>query len=201
MKLPFASAGKGSLASGAFSLFIGFVMASCSLIGEEPTPADGISESLHFNFKTPDWERKIDCTHLDLPAFDFNEGVSYTFATSQSTNSTFFISYPSDSSDIVNPANLKKYAITGYAENEEAFQFSLKLPPTEGSSERLVSKAGMSETSYNEVTAITYERHEEGEAIFKIKGKYEMTTTLIGEENNEKVVSGTYHFKIRTRAN
>lgn len=185
------------------AFFFGVILASCSLIGvgEEPIPTGGISESLHFNFKTPDWERKIDCTHLDLPAFGLSEGISYTFATSQSTSSTFFISYPSDSSDMVNPANLKKYGITGYAENEEAFQFSLKLPPTEGSSERMVSKAGMSENSYNEVTAITYVGHDAGEAIFKIKGRYEMITTLIGEESNEKIVSGTYHFKIRTRAN
>ena len=163
-------------ASGALSLLLGLAVSSCSLsgIGDEPTPEDGVSESLHFNFKTPDWERKIDCTHLNLPSYSLSEEIYYTFATSQSTKATFFLSFPSDSSEIVKAANLKQYAIKEYGANDAAFQLSLKLPLNDGSSKRLLSKNGQSETSFNEITAITYLGHEEGEAVFKIKGKYQM---------------------------
>ncbi|WP_299985374.1 hypothetical protein [uncultured Pontibacter sp.] len=164
---------------------------------DDPAP-DGISESLHFSFKTPDWSRHIDCTHLDLPSNSLDKQNYYVSATSQSTNNTFFLSFPRDSSAMVNPSNLKRYAIAEYTDNDGPFQFSLKLPVKEGSTARMVSKGGLSEVSYNEITAIKYIGREGSSAVFTIKGKYAMTAYEINNSANEKPVTGTFHFKVKT---
>lgn len=194
------NAAKLLLRSAALLLLVSFSSCEIENIEDDPgtNPSGSISNSLHFNFKTPDWERNIDCTHLDLPSFLLDEETYYTFATSQSTNSTFYISYPKDSSVMVQEGNLKKYAITEYGMNQAPFQFSLKLPLNDGSSQRLVSQAGHSTDSFNEIVSIQYDGYVGDESVFKIKGRFQMLTSVIGEEGVQKTVSGTYHFKIKT---
>ncbi|MBK0403471.1 hypothetical protein I5M27_10780 [Adhaeribacter sp. BT258] len=184
----------------ALSLFLVLGLHGCGDDEDEKddNPAPGVSESLHFNFKTPDWERNIDCTHLDLPSNSLDATTYYVSATSASTNSTFFFSFPQDSSAIVNPANLKQYSIKAYGQNDAPFQLSLKLPLTEGNSKRLVSKAGQSAESYNEILAVKYDGHNATEAFFKVKAKYQMKTVVVNDSSIQKTVSGTFHFRIRT---
>ncbi|KAA9332067.1 hypothetical protein F0P96_11290 [Hymenobacter busanensis] len=177
-------------------------LTSCLTDGKEddPTPTDnGVTESLHFAFKTPDWQRQIDCTHLDLNAYGgFGTTTYYTSATSASTNSTFYLSYPKDSSAIVAATNLKKYPIADYGQSTELpFRFSLKLPTTEGSTGRLVSKAGESADVFNEIVAVKYAGRDGSEAKFDVKGRYQMQVSELNT-TNVKTVTGTYHFRIRT---
>ncbi len=157
---------------------------------------------LHFAFKTPDWERKIDCTLLNLyPAF-VNDTTSSVSAFSASTKEAFWLTYPKDSSEMVRPRTYKKYKIMEYGYNEEPFQLSQKLPLNESSlddlSKKLISKAGFSTTEYNQVTEIKYIKSEAQYAVFKIKGVYEMKTYLPSTPDVIKPVTGTYAFIIRT---
>jgi hypothetical protein len=183
------------------SCLIAAFVFSCDVLGKEDDPAPdagGVSDSLHFSFKTPDWSRNIDCSHLDLPSYGLDNQNYYVSATSQSTKNTFFLSFPKDSSAIVNPSNLNKYAIAEYAENDGPFQFSLKLPLTEGSSVRLVSKGDFSDESYNEITGVRYIGRDGSSAVFAIKGRYAMTAYELNNSTNQRAVSGTYHFKVKT---
>lgn len=157
-----------------------------------------VPSSLHMAFKTPDWERQIDCTLLDLTPFYITEGVFGVSATSQSTSESFYFSYPADSSDFVQSANLKKYDIAEYGYNDDVFEFSQKLPVTSGSSDRLISLEGSADDQYNEVVAITYDHSEADYAVFKIKCRYSMQTYLLSDANTQKLVTGTYHLKVRT---
>lgn len=165
---------------------------------EESVDNSEISNTLHMAFKTPDWERFINCEHLDLMPIESNNvfGVS---ATSASTNETFYFTYPKDSSAMRDPGNLKRYPIADYLENSQNFEFSQKLPLSDGNSDRLISKAGLSEDSYNEVMAIEYVGTETNYALFKVKCRYKMKTYVLNDPSKIKDVSGTFHFKIRTK--
>ena len=161
-----------------------------------------VSDDLHFAFKTPDWERKIDCTLLDLYPIVFNDTTSGVSAYSASTKEVFCLTYPKDSSQMVRPRTYKKYRIMEYYLNEEPFQFSQKLPLDESSlddlSKKLISKAGFSSTEYNQVIEIKYIKSEAQYAVFKIKGVYGMKTYLPLTPDIIKPVSGTFTFIIRT---
>lgn len=165
---------------------------------DDPNNGNGISESLHLSFKTPDWERHIDCSHLVLSPTYLNDTTYIVSARSQSTDEQFFFSYPMDSSVIVQPGNLKKYPIAAYGEHTQSFEFSQSLPITEGSSIRLWSEAGNDSKVYNEVTAVKYMGSEGNECIFRIKCRYSMITAEQTNASNKKEVSGTFHFEIRT---
>lgn len=157
---------------------------------------------LHLAFKTPDWERKIDCTLLDLYPIVFNDTTSGVSAFSASTKEAFCLTYPKDSSEMVRPRTYKKYKVMEYYANEEPFQFSQKLPLNETSldnlSKKLISKAGFSAVEYNQVTEIKYIRSEAQYAVFKIKCAYEMKTFIFLTPDVIKPVTGTYAFIIRT---
>ncbi|MFC5272178.1 hypothetical protein [Adhaeribacter terreus] len=184
---------------GALSLLFAFSLHSCVYEDKkDDNPTPGITESLHFNFKTPDWERNIDCERLDLPAIDLDSATYIVSATSASTLSTFYFSYPKDSSQIVKPTNLKQYSIKRVGNYDGPFQLALKLPVTEGSSQRLISKDGLSADSYNEIVSVKYDGHNATEAFFKVKAKYQMQTAEVNDPNLQKTVSGTFHFRIRT---
>ena len=159
-----------------------------------------VSNTLHLSFKTPDWERFINCEQLDLFGYGINETTNYVSATSSSTKETFYFSIPKDSSAMA-AGNLKKYAITEYGMNKNPFEFSQKLPVTDGSSKYLVSTAGLTADSYNEVTAISYIGSDADFALFKVKCRYSMAMKELGNENTIKKVSGTFHFKVRTSKN
>lgn len=160
------------------------------------------TDDLHLAFKTPDWERRIDCTLLNLYPIAFNDTTSGVSAYSESTREAFCLTYPKDSSEIVRPHTYKKYKVMEYYSNEEPFQFSQKLPLNESSledlSKKLISKAGFSEIEYNQVTEIKYIRSEAQYAVFKIKCAYKMKTYLPSTPDIIKPVSGTYTFIIRT---
>jgi len=177
-------------------------MIACSSDEEgDDTEVGTVSNSLHLKFKTPDWERTINCEQLDLMPMNPAEGVYAVSATSASTSETFYFSYPQDSSDMNQVSNYKKYGIVGYGDNDQPFQFSQKLPDNQGSTDRLISLADNSTTYYNEVEKIEYVGHEAEYSIFKVKCKYNMRTYLLSNEATIKDVSGTFHFKIRTTRN
>ena len=186
-----------------YLIIISIILTSCTT--DEAKNSDSsnpASLDLHFAFKTPDWERKIDCTLLDLYPIVFNDTTSGVSAYSASTKEAFCLTYPKDSSDIVRPHTYKKYKVMEYYSNEEPFQFSQKLPLDESSlddlSKKLISKAGFSTTEYNQVTEIKYIKSEAQYAVFKIKGVYEMKTYLPLTPDVIKTVTGTYTFIIRT---
>ncbi|MCI1186820.1 hypothetical protein MON38_05270 [Hymenobacter sp. DH14] len=166
---------------------------------DDPTPTTGVSDALHFAFKTPDWNRTIDCERLDLP-YSTTNGVAFVSATSASTNSTFFLTYPKDSSAMVAAANLRRYPITAFGANTAAFELSHKLPLTDGSSVRLVSQAGQSADAYNEIVNVKYDGRDGNYALFKVKGSYLMQMTEINGNTAAapRAVSGTFHFRVRT---
>ena len=179
-------------------------LASCeesNILPGVDKPLDGVSNDLHLYFKTPDWERKIDCTHLDLPSYDLSEDVYFTKATSASTNNTFVFSFPADSSKMNAKENLKKYPIPEYGGNTGPFEFSFKVPVESGSSTNLYSLAGFSEKYFNEVVSITYLSSSENEAVFQVKCKYQLSASEYGQTTNTKDISGTYNFKVRTSRN
>lgn len=176
---------------------------ACSESDEnETTGGNGaVSNTLHLSFKTPDWEQFINCEKLDLYGYPVNETTNYVSATSASTREAFYFSIPKDSSAMVASGNLKKYAVTEYGQNENPFEFSQKLPVTQGSDTDLVSLAGLSDDSYNEVVAIEYIGKEDNNALFKVKCRYKMKTYELGNISHIKDISGTFHFKVRTSRN
>jgi len=175
--------------------------ASCKKTEDKDDSVDGktgISDNLHLSFKTPDWERNIDCTHLELEPDYWHPGVYFVTASSQSTKEAFYFTYPADSSLLVAPSNLKKYAITEFGANDKVFQFSQKLPVTDGSSDRLISRAGFSDNEYVEVSQVKYSGSTSTASIFQIKCRYSMKMAVLSDTSKKKMVSGTFHFKIKT---
>ena len=158
--------------------------------------------TLHYAFKTPDWERYIDCNLLDFTPNMNNDSTYVISATSASTNATFCLSYPVDSSQMVKSENLKQYKIMSIYSNNSPFQFSQKLPLDEKSlndlSKKLISVESFSANEYNEIVEIKYFGSEPTYAVFLVSGKYVMNMVLSGDSNVSKAVSGTYTFKIRT---
>ncbi len=186
-----------------YLIIISTILTSCSADeNKDSDSSNPASLDLHFAFKTPDWERKIDCTLLDLYPSFVNDTTSSVSATSASTKESFWFTYPKDSSEIVRPRTYKKYKIMEYGYNEEPFQFSQVLPldasSLGNSSKTLVSKAGFSVSEYNQVTEIKYIKSESQYAVFKIKCAYEMNTFLPQATDVIIPVSGTYAFIIRT---
>lgn len=182
--------------------FLLVVMNSCSSDKSDSSGTSTDSSDLHFAFKTPDWERKIDCSELNLLPIVFNDTTYGVSATSASTKETFCLTYPKDSSEMVRPNNYKKYKITEYYSNEEPFQFSQKLPLNSSSlddlTKKLASKEGFSATEFNQITEIKYVRSEPTYAVFKIKGTYGMNGYLPATPDVIKPITGTYAFIIRT---
>ncbi|WP_224998062.1 hypothetical protein [Cesiribacter sp. SM1] len=165
-------------------------------------PDGKVSNGLHFAFKTPDWEKRVDLTNHEMGIHLGYHNILYTqVITSPSLFETFIFTFPMDSSSMVKAGNLKKYAIEAYGENKEAFQFSLRLPVTAESSNYLISKPGLSEKSYNEVVAITYVRSTDLAAHFRVKCRYRLLAATEEKPNNVKEIYGTFNFEVRTSRN
>lgn len=160
-----------------------------------------ISDVLHLSFMTPEWEKFINCEHLDLYPNSLDENISYVTATSQSTRQRFYFTYPSDSSAIVSPGNFKKYSIREFGAHTGPFEFSQVLPVKEGGGSFLGSKENIGEDSFNEIVEIKYVGSENEYAIFTVKSRYTMTAYEYDNQTNEDVITGTFHFKIRTTRN
>ncbi|MFC6877553.1 hypothetical protein ACFQZF_07685 [Flavobacterium myungsuense] len=159
------------------------------------------SNRLHFSFKTPDWERWVDCD-LDFPANAKNDSTNIISFYSASTKAALCFTYPKDSSKIVKNRELKKYKIKSYLDNEEPFQFSQKLPLDQNSlddlSKKLVSNEGFSDEEYNQVTEVKYIKSETNYSIFRVKCSYKLKARIISTPEISKPVSGTFTFLVRT---
>lgn len=164
-----------------------------------------VSDNLHMAFKTPDWERNIDCSKLDLTPEVINDSTFGVGAMSASTRESFFFTYPRYSSKIVSPKYLRKHKIVAVDDNNAPFQFSQKLPlnanSLDDSSKKLVSAEGFSDTEYNQVIEVKFISSEANYDIFRVKCKYEMKMYLPLTPEITKPVSGTFTFKIRTTKN
>ncbi|WP_137401877.1 hypothetical protein [Echinicola rosea] len=173
---------------------------SCSMVrdedGSDPSDPENQTEneipsSLHFAFKTEDWERQIDCTHLDLDATN----SELLMATSQSTGSKFYFVVPASSHQMALADSVGKYPVgtDGY------FSMAQILPVSQGSEKRLKSEIGFDEEgSFNEIMSITLDSSEEAFDYYKVKGQYHMKMVGIEDESLKRTCSGTYHFKIKT---
>lgn len=161
------------------------------------TDDNTISDALHMSFTTPDWSKFINCDLLNLYPSYINDSTTMVSATSASTKETFYFSIPVDSSGMMKSGNLRKYAIHDYGNNAAPFEFSQKLPLTEGGSTYLVSEYGLSDSSYNEVAAIRYLGSETNYALFDVKCRYKMVMYENPTIQNRKNVSGTFNFKVR----
>lgn len=170
---------------------------------QENSGSDDISNELHMSFSTPDWNRFINCDLLNLSPWPIDESLNYVTATSASTNQSFYFSIPADSSAMVLSSNLKKYYIRdhGMPNFQSPFEFSQKLPLNPSSNIRLISSEGINANSYNEVAAISYVGSETNFAVFKVKCRYKMIAYQSNDPSNTKVVTGTYHLKVRTSKN
>jgi hypothetical protein len=187
--------------------FVVLVLFSCTPTESTDSSVnpDTVSDNLHLAFKTPDWERNIDCSMLDLFPTVYNDSTYGVSATSASTKEIFCLTYPKDGSKIINPKYLKKHKIMSIYGNTAPFQFSQKLPLNENSlddlSKKLVSSEGFSDSEYNQVLEVKYLSTEADYMLFRVKCKYEMKTYLPSNPDIIKPVSGTFTFKIRTTKN
>lgn len=182
---------------------ISLALTSCTSDDKSSDDDDtNVIEDLHLSFKSPDWERKINCDRLDLFPSEINDTTSTVNASSESTRETFCFSYPRDSSKIVKAKILKKHKIMTTYENNEPFQFSQKLPldanSIDDTTKRLISLEGLSDSEYNQVIEIKYLKSEPQYAVFIVKCKYEMKTYLVSSPDIIKPVTGTFTLKIRT---
>lgn len=161
-----------------------------------------VSEDLHFSFKTPDWERYVNCNDLTFDGNFVNDSTSSFSFSSQSTNATVCFSYPKDSSKIVKTKLLKSHKIKEIYYNDEPFQFSLKLDLDANhigtSDKRMGSSDGSSATEYNQVTEIKYIGSDKNNATFRVKCKYEMKMYLFNDPTTIKPVSGNFTFNVKT---
>ena len=132
------------------------------------------SENLHISFTTPEWNAVIDCNEL---SFDYTKYATYS-PTSASTNLQWTLTLPQDSSLLNQPSNIKKYPIIGYESsfNYPPFAYLQKVPFTQGSSIKLVPIANdsITENSYHQISAITYDHSDASAAYFKVKASYKM---------------------------
>lgn len=171
---------------------------SCTKTEDDNASQNGISDLLHLSFTTPDWNRFIDCSKLNLDPGYMNDSTFYVSATSASTQETFYFSFPSDSSHMVRATNPGKYPIQIFGSHEGYFEFSQKLPITDGSTTKLVSEKGFSETVYNEVSEIKYAGMEGDYALFHIKCRYSMVASVLPDATTKRNINGTFHFVVRT---
>ena len=174
---------------------------SCSKETSSDSSSSNSTDRLHFSFKTPDWERWVNC-ELDFPVIALNDSTNVISFSSASTKASLFFSYPKDSSKIVNNRELKRFKIKSFSENDEPFQFSQKLPldqnSLDDSTTKLVSNEGFSETEYNEVTEVKYIRSEVNNAVFRVKCIYKLNARIISTPEISKPVTGTFTFLVRT---
>ncbi len=184
------------------SHLLGFILLFSSCIKSASTfdsaNTDGISDQLHFSFSTPDWSRFVPCDLLDdFISYPLNDSTSFINASSASTKLIWYFSIPRDSSKMTSTSNLKRYSICDYGTNTSPFQYSQRLPITDGSSTFLGSYKGLSDSSYNEVSKITYISSDSVNALFNIKCRYKMIMYEYGTIFNKKNVTGTFNFKVR----
>src|SRR3546814_11613351 len=70
----------------------------------EQTGGKAVPNSLHIAFETPDWNRQIDCSALDLYPIAANDEVAYEVASPETTRLIFALSYPTFSRALANSA-------------------------------------------------------------------------------------------------
>jgi len=189
-------------------LGLGLLIASCGK-SNDPSPDNNddpgsapIANSLHIAFKTPDWQRHIDCTHLEMPPTALGDNTFMISGTSASTLVTFYFAYPRKSAMLAQPSNIKKYGVSDVATPGDFFEMAMKLPLSEDklSTEygRLVSNEGNSQDEYTEITSIEKTGSEGSYDLYNIKGRYAFKARLVPEDGSaDKPVSGTFHFRVK----
>lgn len=181
------------------------LLASCSKTNTDPSKGNNsrasVPDNLHIAFATPDWQKQIDCTHLDMPPYAVSEDLLAISGTSASTLVTFYFVYPRKSADVALATNIKKYGVSDVAAIESPFQIAMKLPldddKLDAAHGRLVSNAGNSADEYTEITGIEKTGTEGDFDVYNIKGKYAFTGRVLPENGVSKKVTGTFHFKIK----
>ena len=150
------------------------------------------ADNLHLSFYTPDWSAIINCDRLEMDATT----SGYITGTSQSTNETFYLTVPTDSSLWNDPANVKTYPI-GLG---TMFNFNQTLPIVSGSSIRLIGINQQTSDSYHKINSITYDHSDNTGAYFKIKANYKMVMKVLYSNTMDtlKNVYGDYTFLIKT---
>ncbi len=185
----------------AFSFLLLIIGSSCSKETSSDSSSSNSSDRLHFSFKTPDWERWVNC-ELDFPVIALNDSTNVISFSSASTKASLYFSYPKDSSKIVNNRELKRFKIKSFSENDEPFQFSQKLPLDQNNLEdptkKMVSNEGFSASEYNEVAEVKYIRSELNNAVFRVKCIYKLNARIISTPEVSKPVTGTFTFLVRT---
>jgi len=170
-------------------------------ISNDSTTSSEISNLQHISFYTPEWNRFIDCSLLDFQPNYQNDSTSFINASSASTKQSFYFTYPSDSATLANASNIKKYSIRLYGSHEGYFEFSQKLPYTDGSADRLISEYGFSDSIYNQILSIKYLDSKASMPRFEIKGRYVMmayvlNTSDYSNTSNKRKITGTYNIKV-----
>jgi len=150
------------------------------------------ADNLHLSFYTPDWNARINCDRLEMDATT----SGYITGTSQSTNETFYLTVPTDSSVWNDPTNVKTYPIGLGA----IFNFNQTLPIVKGSSTRLIGINQQTSDSYHKINSITYDHSDNTGAYFKIKANYKMVMKVLYSNTMDtlKNVYGDYTFLIKT---
>ena len=175
---------------------------------DDPTPADGVSNSLHYAFKGAAWNAFVPCDHLsggvNASPLNRSPGVDYFPINSGSTNAVFHFAVPHDSATMAAAANLRKYPIFNpNSSPTQAFTFGLSMPAASAQDTmRLVSRPGLSIDSYSEVVSIKYVRSsvQSGRryASFDVKGKYLLLAAPSGANAVAQPISGTYCIRFNT---
>ena len=189
-------------------LGISLLIASCSK-SNDPSPDSNndpgnstIANNLHIAFKTPDWQRQIDCTHLEMPPVSVGDNTFMISGTSASTLVTFYFCYPRKSAVLAQASNVKKYGVSDVAATGDVFEIAMKLPQsgdkmgTEHG--RLVSNEGNGQGEYTEIVSIEKTGTDGAYDLYNIKGRYAFKARLLPDNGTDiKPVSGTFHFRIR----
>jgi hypothetical protein len=177
------------------------VMSACDKIDSS---SSNNSETLHTNFYTPEWSAEIPCHDL---VFDYANIDTYT-VTSASTNLIWQLTLPQDSSLLYQTSNIKKYPIYGYGYSLGSpnlpFTYLHKVPFTKGSSIKLIpiANATITDSSYHQISAITYDHSDANGVFFKLKGNYKMMMQKMPVStgaDSVRFVYGDYLIMVKTR--
>jgi len=171
--------------------------------GSNNNPGNGsIANSLHIAFKTPDWQRHIDCTHLEMPPAPVDGNTFMISGTSASTLVTFYFCYPRKSAALAAASNIKKYGVSDVMATGDVFEMAMKLPQSEdkmGTEHgRLVSNEGSGPEEYTEIVSIEKTGTDGAYDLYNIKGRYAFKARLVPDNGTGiKPVSGTFHFRVK----
>lgn len=203
-----------SLARRALGLLLGTALAlalgACfgSDKADDPTPAGGVPDALHYAFAAPDWKTYIPCPHLEtgVDGSLLRGSTQYFYLSSASSRATYSFTFPRDSARMVAPANLGRHPIVNRLDTvSRPFRLALRLPRRLATDTTFLrSQAGLSADSYNEVVAIKYvrstRRNGVAYATFDVKCRYALLAATTDAPALRLPVTGTTCIRFNTRA-